>query len=153
MKASRAVFLIGLLLYIGSFFLIAVKESGASTSASGYHGYWCAYTTLVGPWGHSGLELLREDALLYFAILFSGWINPVFLITAAMLWAKPKGRIGAFLRIVVVLLMPACWVVFHQYNVSPRPGYWLWTAAMLAVLFSTMLAREKRDVNVAAVAA
>jgi hypothetical protein len=152
MKVSRAVFLIGLLLYIASFFLTAVKESGSDSSA-GYHGYWCAYTTLVGPWGHSGMELIREEPLLYFAILFSGWINPLFLIAAVMLWAKPNGRASAFLRIVVVLLLPACWVVFREYKVWPRPGYWLWTAAMLVVLFSTMLAREKRDVNVAVVAA
>ncbi len=151
MKTHRIVALIGLLLYVGSFFLTAIKET--SSNPSGYHGYWCAYVTLVSPWGHDGMELLREEPLLYFAMLFSGWINPLFLITAAMLWTKPKGRAGAFLRIVVALLLPACWVVFHQYNVIPRAGYWLWTVAMLVVLFSTMLARQDREISAAQAAA
>jgi hypothetical protein len=153
MKVSRAVFLIGLLLYIGSFFLTAVKESGSDSSASGYRGYTCAYVALLSPWGSDGMRMLRQGALDYFAILFSGWINPLFLLTAAMLWAKPHGRAGAFLRILVVLMLPACWIVFHNEHLGPWTGYWLWTAGMLAVMFSTMLAREKRDVNVAAVAA
>jgi hypothetical protein len=153
MKISRIVAVIGFLLYIGSFFLTAVKESGSDASASGYRGYTCASITLLTPWGSDGLRMLRQGPLDYFAILFSGWINPVFLVTAVMLWARPHGRAGAFLRIVVVLMLPACWIVFHNEHLRPWTGYWLWTAAMLAVLFSTVLAREKRDVNVAAVAA
>jgi len=43
--------------------------------------------------------------------------------------------------------------VFKELQLRPRPGYWLWTAAILVVLFSTMLAQKERDVNVAAVAA
>src|SRR5262249_27030509 len=151
MKIHRIVALIGLLLYIGSFFLTAVKDTSANPS--GYTGYWCAYSTLVAPWGHDALEALREGPLLYFAILFSGWINPLFLITAGMLWAKPNGRVGAFLRIIVVLMLPACWVVFHQYKVRPHVGYWLWTSAMLAVLFSTMLAWQDREFSAAQAAA
>ena len=153
MKTNRVVVLIGFLAYVASFFLIAVKETNATSSNAGFEGYWCAYIALVSPWGHSGMELLRDSALAYFSVLLSGWINPVFIITAAMLLARPHGRPGAFLRIVVVLLLPACWIVFHNEHLRPWTGYWIWTAAMLVVLFSTMLAREKQDLDVAAAAA
>jgi hypothetical protein len=153
MKMNRVIALICLLFYVGSFFLTAVKDSGATISDSGYRGYLCAWVTLLSPWGSDGMRMLRQGALEYFAILFSGWINPVFLVTAAMLWAKPNGRAGAFLRIVVVLMLPACWIVFHNEHKRPWIGYWLWTAAMLMALFSTMLARKDRDINAARAAA
>lgn len=153
MKMNRIVALMGFLVYVASFFLIAVRETTASASNSGFAGYWCAYISLVSPWGHGGMEMLRDKPLGYFSVLVSGWINPVFLITAAMLWAKPHGRAGALLRIVLILMLPAVWLVFKEMQLRPRAGYWLWTAGMLVVLFSTVLAREKRDANVAAVAA
>jgi hypothetical protein len=152
MKMSRIVFLIGFLLYVGSFFLIAVKETSASPGASGFSGYWCAYITLISPWGHEGWSMLHDKPIGYFAILFSGWINPVFLITAIVLLVKPKGRLGALLRIVVIVMFPACWVVFYQMNLRPRAAYFLWTVAMLLVLFSAMFSRERRDAVAAAAA-
>jgi hypothetical protein len=153
MKMNRVVAWIGFLAYVASFFLIAVRETTATASNAGFEGYWCAYIALVRPWGHGGMEILRDNPLSYFSILLSGWINPVFLITAVMLWVKPHGRAGAFLRIVTILLFPAVWLVFREIELRPRAGYWLWTAGMLVVLFSTMLARKERDMNVAAVAA
>jgi len=153
MKMNRVVALIGFLVYVASFFLIAVRETTASSSNSGFPGYLCAYLALVSPWGHSGMEMLRENPLGYFSVLVSGWINLVFLVTAAMLWAKPHGRAGAFMRIVLILMLPAVWLAFKEMQLRPRAGYWLWTAGMLVVLFSTMLAGKERDVNVAAVAA
>jgi hypothetical protein len=152
MKTSRMVFLIGFLLYVGSFFLTAVKETSASPGASGFPGYWCAYITLISPWGHEGWSMLQDRPIGYFAILLSGWINPVFLITAITLLMKPNGRLGALLRIVVIVMFLACWIVFYQFGVRPRAGYFLWTVAMLMVLFSAMLSREKRQ-EIAAAAA
>jgi hypothetical protein len=153
MKMNRVVALIGFLAYVASFFLIAVRETTATSDNAGFVGYRCAFIALVSPWGHSGMEILHENPLGYFGVLLSGWINPVFLVTAAMLWARPHGRAGAFLRIVLILMLPAVWLVFREMQLRPRAGYWLWTAGMLVVLFSTMLAQKKRDVNVAAVAA
>jgi hypothetical protein len=151
MKINRVVALIGLLLYVGSFFLIAVKETSAS-GASGFAGYWCAYITLISPWGHEGWSMLHDKPIGYFGVLFSGWINPVFLITAIVLLAKPYGRLGALLRIVVIVMLPACWIVFYQFGLRPRNGYFLWTAAMLVSMFSAMFSRETRR-KIAAAAA
>ena len=86
MKKSRALritlLLIGLAVYVASFFpfVDAVKDSAASPDAAGFPGWKCALLSLQAPFGHSAGEMFHENALGYFAVLFSGWINPFFLI-------------------------------------------------------------------------
>lgn len=63
MKISRVLLLVGMVLYIVSFFLTAVKDAYASPAASGYKGYLCAYLTLLTPWGHDGRRMLREGPI------------------------------------------------------------------------------------------
>jgi hypothetical protein len=138
MKINRILLLIGMVLYIVSFFLTAVKDTFASTSASGYPGYLCAYLTLLSPWGHDGLRMLQASPVDYFAVLVSGLINPVFLITMVLLLRKPNSRLAATLRVVVLCMFAACWIVFYKEHLRPQAGYFLWTAAMLLVLFSTV---------------
>jgi hypothetical protein len=138
MKIGRVVLLTGMVLYIGSFFLIAIKDAQASPSASGYAGYWCAYVTLLSPWGHGGWSMLSEEPVNYFAVLLSGWINPLFLATVVLVLLKPNGRLAATLRVVVLFMFGACWVVFYKEHLRPQAGYFLWTAAMLLAVFSTV---------------
>jgi hypothetical protein len=153
MKINRILLLIGMVLYIGSFFLIAIKDAQASPSASGYAGYWCAYVTLLSPWGHDGLRMLQESPVDYFAVLISGLINPVFLITVVLLLRKPNSRLAATLRVVVLCMFAACWIVFYKEHLRPQAGYFLWTAAMLLVLFSNVFSRADRELNTTANAA
>lgn len=87
--------------------------------------------------------MLQNDTLDYFGILFSGWINPVFLITAISLLVRPHGKLGTILRIVLILMFAAPWIVFHKEHVYPVIGYYLWTAAMLLTVFSTLLSKTK----------
>ncbi len=148
---NRVLLLIGMVLYIASFFLTAVKDAYASPSASGYPGYLCAYLTLLTPWGHDGMRMLQRDPLGYFGILFSGWINPVFLITVVLVLRHK--RLGAILRIVLLLMFVACWVVFYKEHLRPQIGYFLWTAAMLLALFSNMFSTADRELKTAAKAA
>jgi hypothetical protein len=133
--------LLGMVLFVVSFFLIAVREAGAAPSDSGMRGYTCAYVALLSPWGSDGLRMLREGPVDYFAILLSGWINPVFLITVVVLLVRPKGSLAGVLRITLLIMFLACWIVFYKEHLHPREGYFLWTAAMLLVLFSSKLVR------------
>jgi hypothetical protein len=78
---QRYILWIGLLLYAASFFLIAVVGRGPA------RGYVCAYSALNFPWGRNlfGPFGIFENKLLeYVAVPISGWINPVFLITATL---------------------------------------------------------------------
>src|SRR5262245_34261015 len=111
MKMSRVVLWIGFLIYVGSFVLIAVKETGSNPS--GFRGYWCAYVTIQAPWGHEAVNMLHEKPGEYFAWLFSGWINPFFLAALVASLIKPRGRLTATLRILTILMFAACWVVFY----------------------------------------
>ena len=103
-------------------------------------GYECALNTLSGPWepdAHS------QGRLSFLSLLISGWINPVFLITAIFVLFSRLQAVTAVLRFVVVLMMPFCWVVFHYEGVYPREGHFVWVFGMLLVLFSRELAKRE----------
>ena len=143
MKKNWTFVVVGLALYVGAFFLVAAHDADSSSSFSvrGYPGWFCAAITLRNVWGHEGLDLLRQSRLVYFSLLFSGWINPLFLITLLAQLVRPKGRLAFVLRILLLLMFPACWIVFIQMGLRPREGYFLWTAAMLLVMFAVPRAR------------
>jgi hypothetical protein len=143
MKISTVLVWVGIVGYVASFFLIAVRDS--SNPASGFTGYWCALTTLTAPWGSDGLKEMRQDPVDFFSVLFSGWINPLFLITLLVRWRRPHGRLGWILGILLLLMFPACWVVFAKAHLRPSVGYFVWTASMVVALFSTAFARSRRD--------
>jgi hypothetical protein len=140
-KTYRILILVGMVLFLISFRLIAVREASATPADAGMRGYTCAYVTLMAPWGSDGLRMLREGPLDYFAVLISGWINPVFVITAIALFVQPTGGFARTLRVIVILMFVACWVVFFKEHLHPREGYFLWTGSMLLVLFSDKLAK------------
>jgi hypothetical protein len=141
MKRYWILILLGMVLFVVSFFLIAVREAGATQSGSGMRGYTCAYVALLSPWGSDGLRMLREGPVDYFAVLFSGWINPVFLLTVVVLLIRPSGALAKVLRGVLLVMFLACWIVFYKEHLHPRAGYFLWTAAMLLALFADKLVR------------
>ena len=141
MKKNWIFVVVGLALYVGAFFLISAQDVRASAGARGYPGWFCAVITLIDTWGHDALSSFRESPLQFLAMLFSGWINPLFLITLLAQLVRPKGRLAFVLRILLLLLFPACWVVFFGMNLYPREGYFVWTAAMLLVVFTVPRAR------------
>ncbi|HLW55548.1 MAG TPA: hypothetical protein VKW06_22155 [Candidatus Angelobacter sp.] len=140
MKMSRILLWLAMAAYAGSFFLTAVRDANGP---SGFTGYWCALTTLTAPWGSDGLKELRQEPVEFFSVLFSGWINPLFLITLLVRWRRPRGRAAWILGALVLILFPACWVVFAKVHVHPVAGYFLWTAAMLVALFSGVVGRRR----------
>ena len=106
-------------------------------------GYGCASDLLFSPWQHDATFDGRFDFL---SVLLSGWINPVVLITVIFLIRGRPQRLVAGMRIVVILMIPFCWVVFHREGVYPREGHFVWIAGMLVNLFSRELAvRRSRE--------
>jgi hypothetical protein len=132
MKLKHILFVAGLVLFVVAFFLPGVNTG----STTGFvHGWLCAWITLAFPWGHDGITTLHDQPLRYFAMLFSGWINPLFLIICVLLWTKLR-RLTNVLTAVLILMLPLCWVVFHYEHVSPMVGYYVWAASILLVVFS-----------------
>jgi hypothetical protein len=134
-ERSQRVLLVALIVFAVSFFLPAIWISHATPST--LPGYWCAYTTLVAPWKSESMKELRAGPVEFFAILLSGWINPLFLITMVLSQRVTAKKLARSLRTVVLFLLPACWVVFFQEHVYPFVGYFIWTAGIVVALFST----------------
>ena len=159
MKPARVISVIAFLLFAATFLppdwrpvseskasavMIAVKEAAATASDKGIPGYLCAYMTMVLPWTSDGVRMLQHEPVDYFAILISGWINPVFLITFVLLMINPRNRVAGILRIVLIFMFAACWIVFYYEHLRPRLGYFVWTAAMLLALFAGKLFPGRR---------
>src|ERR1700686_468534 len=123
-----------MVLFVASFFVTAVGGVYGGRIAPSILGYECASMTLFAPWGPDGLRSLREEPLLYIALLLSGWINPVFLITMVLLRKKSTTNAGGKLRIVLLLMLPVCWIVFSKEHARPGFGYFFWPAAMVLAL-------------------
>jgi hypothetical protein len=133
---NRALFGIGLLLYVLSFFLIAAVSKGIEF---GLYGYECAYmaptSAIAGtPFSHGDDY---TPPLPYLSIVAAGLINPVFVVyvTFAFLGRKPQAM--KVLRYVLVAMIPFCWIAFRFLEIYPREGYFVWVAGMLLVLFSS----------------
>ena len=98
-------------------------------------GLACAYYSLVSPL--VGLTSSSRDHMYYLvAWLISGWINIVFLAALAMRWWEGNRRPFKILRTITLLMIPFCWIVFHNEHLYPREGHVLWVVAMVVALFS-----------------
>jgi hypothetical protein len=132
-------FWIGVLLYLVSFFVVAV--AGVQTSSGGpAFGFDCAFTTLLFSWEQvkafaHGLHAISRP-LEYFSFLVSGWINPLFLAFIVIAARGGKTKRGTFLRAAILLIAPFCWVVFYYEHLYPREGYFLWIIGILLALFT-----------------
>lgn len=136
MKWIRWILLIaGVVMFAVSFILPAVREASNPHSA-GVPGFTCATLTIQMPWTKDGRSILHQAPLEYFSILFSGWINPVFLVSLVLVLIKPRWRFTIVLRYIVTLMFVFCWIVFFQLHLYPRQGYFLWMLGILLALFS-----------------
>jgi hypothetical protein len=60
----------------------------------------------------------------------------VFLAALAMRWWEANRLAFKILRIITLLMIPFCWIVFYDGRFFPREGHSLWVASMVLALFS-----------------
>lgn len=137
MKRNQVGLVVAMAIFVGSFFGNAAVSMSNFISGAAVPGYFCAEITFLMPWSDDGMKLLHEHPLGYIAMLLSGWINLIFLITVILLFRHRAHRLVNAFRIALLLMFPACWIVFFSQNLRPRYGYFLWTAGMLLALFSS----------------
>src|SRR5206468_10605650 len=69
----------------------------------------------------------------YLALVISGLINPLFLV---ILTLAAMGYQQAILRIILLLMIPFCWVVFYSHPLYPAKdifyGSWGWVLALFS---------------------
>ena len=124
----------GLLLFVLSFFLRAVV--GAGVGGGPLLGYQCAGLALLLPWTDIGKSLLGKRPLVYTAILFSGLINPLLIVTMILGSRERFRQLFAILRNTILGMVPFCWIVFYFGKAYPREGHLLWVGGMALMLFS-----------------
>jgi hypothetical protein len=81
---------------------------------------------------------------LYVSLLLSGWINPIFLVALFYVFRGQHHRAVTILSVVILLMIPFCWVVFLYEDFFPREGHFLWIIGMLLVLFSEQFSQLLR---------
>lgn len=135
--------LAGIAMFAVSFMLPAVKEASASPSSPGVRGFTCAVLTLEMPWSKDGRDQLHQAPLQYFSILFSGWINPAFVLALLLILLRPQWLAGTMLTYLVTLMFVFCWIVFYQLKLYPRQGYFLWMFGILLALYSSKILESR----------
>jgi hypothetical protein len=139
LNKNKIILVVALLAFIASFFITAANNSNGPRNDSGPPGYVCAFMSLIFLWGDIGLKMLGKRPMEFFSILLSGWINPAFLITVFLLQIKRTMQWGRVLRVVLLLMLPSCWIAFDYDHLRPRYGYFLWTASIVVALFADSL--------------
>jgi hypothetical protein len=135
---NPALFRLGLVIYVLSFFLIATGDSQGPTGRM--RGYECAYLAIASALTSTPFSPASADyapPFLYLSILISGLINLVFLGYATLAFLKRTPRTARALKFALLSMIPFCWVVFHHLAVYPREGHVFWVIGMLLVLFSS----------------
>ena len=134
MSTERTLFWIGLLSYTASFFLFAFG-SGGGRPVRGYGAAILAILMLSHQNPFSPTSIFQGNIFEYVALLVSGWINPLFLITIALILLERR-RAAVILRVTLLLMIPFCWIVFYYERFYPREGHFLWLLGMGLTLFS-----------------
>jgi hypothetical protein len=137
MSVNRALYSLGLVLYVLSFFFVATGDPKGPTGRM--MGYECAYLaveTSIAEAPFSPNWDPRDSVLMYISTVISGLINPVFLVYVTLASVKRAPRTARVLKFAIVSMIPFCWVVFYYLGIYPREGHFLWLIAMLLVLLS-----------------
>ena len=141
MSVNQALYSLGLLIYVVSFFFFATGDPKGLTGR--LTGYECAYLAVEAaltdtPFSSdSAASAVSSPLFLYLSVVLSGLINPVFLIYLTLTSFKRTAQTARVLKFVLLSMIPFCWVVFHYLEVYPREGHVLWVIGMLLVLFSS----------------
>ena len=119
--------------------MLAYALSFALTAASNktltVPGYYCAAGAFISPFAvDSGF--VERKTMAYIAVLISGWINIAFLVSLTIRWRSGNGRAFRILRVITLLMVPFCWIVFYDESLFPREGHVLWIVGMVLALFS-----------------
>jgi hypothetical protein len=127
----------GLCTYVLSFFLVAIDDGNKFFGRM--VGYQCAYSVVHGALTTTPFSPNSPDyapPFIYFSILISALINPVFLAYVTLRFLKRTSRTTRPLKLALLSMIPFSWVVLRNLEVYPREGHICWVVGLLLVLFS-----------------
>jgi hypothetical protein len=132
---KKALFWVGLTSYAVSFALVA--EAGRLPGRDLIPGWKAALASILGALAGNPLNdpwIFHDLKFVYVSLLISSFMNPLFLVIL-ILAARGYRRTIAILRIILLLMIPFCWVVFDWEGSHPREGFFLWLFGMVLALF------------------
>jgi hypothetical protein len=134
-----AVRILGYFLFVGAFFLPAVRTVAAPGTGApdSYQGSFCAWITLLNT-----LNAQTWHSKDFLAIL-SGWINPLMILYVAFLFSRKLRYARRVIAGLVILYMAGTWVYFYLTPLVPLIGHVLWILGILMILApETVSARQ-----------
>lgn len=137
MSIDRAVFRLGLCIYVLSFFLVAIDD--ANKVIGRMPGYECAYSVVGAAFTTTPFSPNSPDytpPFIYLSILISALINPVFLAYVMLRFLKGRSQTTRPLKFALLSMIPFPWLVLRNLEAYPREGHICWVVGMLLVLFS-----------------
>lgn len=137
-RGERIYLVLGLVLYFGSFFLTFAGPFADFTGAR--------VAEMLLPTPREGG--FKKNGLEYLGLLAFGWVNPVFVLTALLMWfQQPNARPARLLRALVLLLFFMTGILWFAWGLHPAEGGVAWISGMLLVLFSGSLAHRHPRVS------
>jgi hypothetical protein len=139
------VFWVGMVFYVVSFALVA--EAARWPGRVSFRGYQAAISSILFTLAENPLSdrgLFQDMKFLYVSLLICSLINPLFLVILTLA-VRGYQQTTAILRIILLLMIPFCWVVFYWQASYPREGHFLWVLGMVLALFSGFLQSESRS--------
>jgi hypothetical protein len=131
--------IVGLLVYIGAFFLPAVREGNPppGEAATVIPGYKCAFWALINTMNSAVWH--DKD----FLTVLSGWINPLLTLYLLFLVTRHLRVPRLAIATIIFLLMIGTWVYFYLFPLVPLVGHFLWIAGILMVLAGEFAPRRQ----------
>ncbi|MGB6974176.1 MAG: hypothetical protein WBD67_05790 [Terracidiphilus sp.] len=143
MSRSLAVRWVGLILYVVSYFLPAVRTVDFGTSNGGFlPGYFCAFISMV--WGVAGfipgVGLTAEGQRFFRMLLLPGLTNPLLLVYFCLPVSKRVARVRRWIGGLVLVCMAWSWIFFLVYrDYIPAVGHYLWVIGLVMIVGPDLL--------------
>jgi|SRR5580698_1133114 hypothetical protein len=130
--------ILGYFVYLGAFFLPAIREPGQTET---YKGSFCAWVTLINTFNP---EFLKSRNIL---AICSGWINPLMILYVGFLFSGRLRKARRLIASVVLVFMLCTWVFFYVAPMVPLIGHFLWIAGILMILAGEIVAQPRQNVS------
>ena len=130
--------LVGLAIFVLAFLQPAVQHEG--TMLPGWKCATIAATetmTLFGKPGKGHHELFE------YLVAFSGWINPLIVLTLIAAPIRALRILRQIFAVIVVLCMIGTWVLFAQQHIEPLVGHFMWIGGAIVFLIPEVFPRRR----------
>ena len=122
MKRGRIVLLVAMAIYVASFFVSAVGRVYGGRVSPSIVGYECAVRGAAFPMDGRRIEVVSREPFAFYRLGFQRLDQPGFSGSDGFSAEEKDPSATTMLRTALLLMMPACWIVFYQEHATPGSG-------------------------------